>query len=262
MIRRPWLGVSSIPVRTICLSGPECGSAAQAQAGDGGLRRAGGGACTRRASAVFEVTALPRSGLCLGWGTSTRSGARSARTSASSWPIESRPSWATLATLTPGVRWTVARGLSSWSEPPAFSDDVREALLVLMTDTEAVARRSLPHGCREQRRPSRPRRCHGRLAGRRGPPSPARRRTRARPPRRRTVRERGRPPFPSAAPHSTRVRTQRGVAMRTAPRRPLTPRRGPPVAAEPMPLTQAPGFGRLGAGPGPRTPYGTGWRRR
>ncbi|MGA5194113.1 HEAT repeat domain-containing protein [Streptomyces exfoliatus] len=40
------------------------------------------------------------------------------------------------------LRWTVARGLSSWSEPPAVSDDVREALLVLMTDTDAVVRQS------------------------------------------------------------------------------------------------------------------------
>ncbi|OKJ62479.1 hypothetical protein [Streptomyces sp. CB02261] len=40
------------------------------------------------------------------------------------------------------VRCAVARGLSSWPEPPAFSDDVRETLLVLMTDTDAVVRQS------------------------------------------------------------------------------------------------------------------------
>ncbi|MFB7447573.1 HEAT repeat domain-containing protein [Streptomyces sp. NPDC056194] len=40
------------------------------------------------------------------------------------------------------VRCAVARGLVPWSEPPVFSGDVREALLVLMTDPDAVMRRS------------------------------------------------------------------------------------------------------------------------
>ncbi|MEV4943252.1 hypothetical protein [Streptomyces zaomyceticus] len=41
-----------------------------------------------------------------------------------------------------GVRRAVAQGLTSWSEPPGFPGDVREALLVLMTDVDAVVRRS------------------------------------------------------------------------------------------------------------------------
>lgn len=40
-----------------------------------------------------------------------------------------------------GVRRAVASGLGTWFEPPAFSDDVREALLVLMTDADTAVRR-------------------------------------------------------------------------------------------------------------------------
>ncbi|MFD7630761.1 HEAT repeat domain-containing protein [Streptomyces sp. NPDC059851] len=39
------------------------------------------------------------------------------------------------------VRGAVARGFGTWSELPAFSDVVREALLVLMTDTDTAVRR-------------------------------------------------------------------------------------------------------------------------
>lgn len=49
-----------------------------------------------------------------------------------------------------GVRRAVAAGLGTWFEPPACSDDVREALLVLMTDVDTVVRRdawlSVGHG--------------------------------------------------------------------------------------------------------------------
>ncbi|MFJ6432481.1 HEAT repeat domain-containing protein [Streptomyces sp. NPDC091416] len=38
------------------------------------------------------------------------------------------------------VRRAVASGLGTWFEPPAFSDDVREALLVLMTDADPAVR--------------------------------------------------------------------------------------------------------------------------
>ncbi|MEV0415464.1 HEAT repeat domain-containing protein [Streptomyces sp. NPDC050448] len=41
----------------------------------------------------------------------------------------------------PRVRGAVARGVGTWSESPAFSDDVREALLVLMTDVDTAVRR-------------------------------------------------------------------------------------------------------------------------
>ncbi|MCX5008979.1 HEAT repeat domain-containing protein [Streptomyces sp. NBC_00638] len=41
----------------------------------------------------------------------------------------------------PRVRGAVARGLGTWSELPAFSDDVREALLVLMADRDTAVRR-------------------------------------------------------------------------------------------------------------------------
>ncbi|MFB7330787.1 HEAT repeat domain-containing protein [Streptomyces adustus] len=40
------------------------------------------------------------------------------------------------------VRGVVARGLGTWSESPALSDDVREALLALMTDTDTAVRRN------------------------------------------------------------------------------------------------------------------------
>lgn len=42
----------------------------------------------------------------------------------------------------PGVRCAVARGVGTWPEAPAFPDDVREALLVLMTDVDTVVRRA------------------------------------------------------------------------------------------------------------------------
>lgn len=39
-----------------------------------------------------------------------------------------------------GIRRTVARGFGTWLEAPAFLDDVREALLVLMTDMDPAVR--------------------------------------------------------------------------------------------------------------------------
>ncbi|MFF5705566.1 HEAT repeat domain-containing protein [Streptomyces sp. NPDC012794] len=39
-----------------------------------------------------------------------------------------------------GVRREVANGFGTWTEPPGFSDEVREALLVLMTDPDARVR--------------------------------------------------------------------------------------------------------------------------
>ncbi|MEU2390408.1 HEAT repeat domain-containing protein [Streptomyces sp. NPDC007369] len=41
----------------------------------------------------------------------------------------------------PGVRGAVARRVGTWSESPALSDGVREALLVLMTDVDTAVRR-------------------------------------------------------------------------------------------------------------------------
>ncbi|MER5381963.1 HEAT repeat domain-containing protein [Streptomyces sp. NPDC002688] len=41
----------------------------------------------------------------------------------------------------PRVRGAVARGFGTWSESTAFSDDIREALLVLMTDKDPAVRR-------------------------------------------------------------------------------------------------------------------------
>ncbi|WP_326778173.1 HEAT repeat domain-containing protein [Streptomyces sp. NBC_01445] len=41
-----------------------------------------------------------------------------------------------------GIRCAVASGFGTWPEPPAFLDEVREALLVLMTDTDAAVRQT------------------------------------------------------------------------------------------------------------------------
>ncbi|MFI6892565.1 HEAT repeat domain-containing protein [Streptomyces sp. NPDC050256] len=43
------------------------------------------------------------------------------------------------------VRRAVASGLGTWFEPPAFSDDVRETLLVLMTDADTAVRLAACH---------------------------------------------------------------------------------------------------------------------
>ncbi|MER5400608.1 hypothetical protein [Streptomyces sp. NPDC002599] len=55
----------------------------------------------------------------------------------------------------PGVRGAVAQGLGTWSEAPAFTEEVRAALLVLMTDVDAAVRRDacLTVGRGRDRRP-------------------------------------------------------------------------------------------------------------